>query len=294
MSINAETADSITASIVEALESGVAPWERPWLRKGPVCNLHSNKPYRGINVLLLWVATMRGNFADNRWLTFKQALDLGGNVRKGEKGTKVIFWKILEKDNKKTGEKDKIPMARAYTVFNYSQCENLPEKYAPKEHPGFSNDEKNPDIETFIANTGANIMYGNDRAGYLKNTNDIIAPAANQFVSMSAFYATIFHELGHWTGSENRLKRQFGERFGTEAYAFEELVAELTSAFLCAEFGVTGKLQHREYIATWINVIKNDKNAIFTAAKLAQEACDYLLHRSFANKEENETDESGT
>lgn len=292
MSINTEMAEAVTASIVESLENGNAPWERPWALKGAPCNLHSNKPYRGINVLLLCLASLRGNFGDNRWLTFKQALDLGGNVRKGEKGTKVIFWKILEKDNKKTGEKDKIPMARAYTVFSYSQCENLPEKFAPQPVAGFSEEEANDNIEAFIKNSEASIYYGHDRAGYAKTTDSIYMPDRNQFSGLGAFYATMFHELGHWTGNQNRLKRQFGERFGTEAYAFEELVAELTSAFLCAEFGVAGRLQHREYIGHWIKTLKNDKNAIFTAAKLAQEACDYLLHRSFVNKEENDSEDN--
>lgn len=286
MAGNAEMYEAITEEIVSSLENNIVPWAQPWKNLGnfrPI-NAASGKPYRGINTLILWARSAKSGFGMNRWLTFNQALDLGGNVRKGEKGTKVIFWKLLEKENKKTGEKDKIPLARVYTVFNVAQCENLDEKIVK----GFVGDKtevawEDSVIEEFISKVGATIEYGGDTAAYSISRDVILLPEKHQFSDAGAFYATMFHEMTHWTGHNNRCKRHLGERFGTEAYAAEELIAEIGSAFLCAEFGVSGKLQHPSYVKNWIKILKGDKQAIFTAAKHAQEAADYLIGKCLSH-----------
>lgn len=282
---NNEIAEQITNEIILALEQGNIPWVQPWKNLGlsQGINLTTGKTYRGINVLLLWASQYRNGYSTSRWLTFKQALNAGGCVKRGEKGTRVIFWKILERDNKKTGEKDKIPLMRIYTVFNVAQCEGLPEKYTQENSKPEVTWENSQEIEEFVSGVGATLVFGGDRAAYSRDADRIMMPDRHQFVDAGGYYATLFHEMCHWTGHANRLKRQFGERFGTEAYAMEELVAELGSAFLCAEFGVAGMVQHPAYIQTWIHVLKNDKNAIFTAAKLAQEATDFLVGRAMTN-----------
>ncbi len=278
---NNEIAEQVTNELVAALERGDVPWVQPWANLGMsrAVNVASNKPYRGINTLILWLAQNRGKFSSSRWLTFKQALDLRGNVRKGEKGTRVIFWKILEKKNK-SGETDKFPVMKVYTVFNLDQCENLPEKVLlAGKKPAISLVEEDAMIEDFIGRVGATISYGGDLAAYSPSRDAIVMPERCQFLDTGSFYATMFHEMIHWTGHNNRCKRHLGERFGTSSYAMEELVAEIGSAFLCADFGVQGKLQHPAYVQNWIKVLKGDKSAIFTAAKFAQEASDYLFDR---------------
>jgi antirestriction protein ArdC len=277
----------VSARIIQELERGAAPWIKPWSATAGhnvPCNAATNRPYSGCNVILLWLAANRG-YATPRYLTFKQALDVGGNVRKGEHGTKVYFVKQLQVGDKSgacEGEEASlkiVSMLREYTVFNVAQCENLPDKLnAPAGKPSRNRDERDATIDEFMACTQADIREGAGEAFFSPSTDFISLPAFAAFKDAHNFYSTAFHELGHWTGHKSRLDRQstWGKRFGDKAYAAEELVAELCAAFLCAEFDLDGDLRHAGYIANWIALLKSDARAFFTACSKAQAAADYL------------------
>jgi antirestriction protein ArdC len=278
----------VTARILAELATGAAPWVKPWSSL-PGCNHPHNactgRPYSGCNVVLLWMAAQSGGWPTLRFLTFKQTGDLGGNVRKGEKGTKVYFVKQLQFRDKdaapdEISSKDKIvPMMREYTVFNVAQCEGLPPKIlqpstkAPRNH-----DARDMLADEFVAATGADIREGHGQAMYVPSQDFIGLPAFTAFKNADNFYSTSFHELGHWTGHKSRLDRGEGMRgrFGDKAYAAEELVAELCSAFLCAEFNLDGDLRHAGYIEDWSALLKADNRAFFTACSKAQAAADHL------------------
>ncbi len=266
----------VTDTIIKALEAGTAPWVKPWTaaNSGLPMKQDTGQAYRGINILLLTLAGM--SFGSNEWYTFKQAQTRGGNVRKGEKGTMVVFWKMLKRteEDEFTGEeKEKlIPMLRQFTVFNRDQIDGLPE-IVIEDVPDF---ERHEEAEMTISNSGADITYGQNRAAYSPTMDCIHMPEREAFENPECFYSTSFHELAHWTGSKSRLDRDLKGSFGGESYAFEELVAEIGSAFLCAEHRIDGALQHPSYIAHWIKGLKEDQNAIFRAAKLAQAAADLI------------------
>lgn len=261
-----------TDRIVTALEAGKAPWLRPWRdsKTGSAMepyNAVSGRPYNGINLLIL--GTMP--YAECGWLTFKQAKDLGGNVRKGETGTQIVFWKFDHKDEE-TGKV--IPLARAYTVFNIAQCENLDETKIKRPAPAIPGQTN---INILAANIGAVVQHGGSKAFFSPSRNVVVMPDSEAFKSKEHYASTLAHELTHWTGHESRLNREFGKRFGDKAYAFEELVAEIGSAFLCARLGVPMEgLQHSDYLASWLEVLKADKRAIFTAASKAKQAALFL------------------
>jgi len=292
--------EKVTATIIAQLEKGVAPWAKPWTGNGgnglgAPKNAVSGRPYSGVNQLVLWCS----DYATPLWLTFKQAKDLGGCVNKGEKGTTIVFWKFLKKEE--DGKKVTIPFARAYVVFNVEQTSVAREKYAkhlppppPANDNGDSGNERRDDCEAFIKGTGAKFSEGGDRACYSPNGDWVKVPAFDQFKTSEDYYATSFHELVHWTGHNDRCKRHFGERFGSDAYAAEELVAELGAAFLCAEHELQAQLQHAEYVDHWLKVLKGDNKAIFTAASKARQAVQYLnekVHgKAAASEEESETE----
>jgi antirestriction protein ArdC len=233
----------VSARIVAELEAGAAPWVKPWSATpgaNTPCNAVSNRPYSGCNVVLLWMAQAAG-YRTPRFLTFKQALELGGNVRKGEHGTKVYFVKQLQvrdqgaDDNSSTRV---IPMMREYTVFNVDQCENLPDSA----NTGKPIRVRNPDTrdelaDAFLQSTGADIREGHGEACYVPSRDFISMPAFAAFKGADHFYNVAFHELTHWSGNKARLDRDLKNRFGSRNYAVEELIAELGAAFLCAEFG---------------------------------------------------------
>jgi antirestriction protein ArdC len=279
---------NVTARILASLEAGTAPWVKPWSAT-PGRNIPHNaatgRPYSGCNVVLLWMS--QGVFSAPRFLTYKQAQGLGGNVKKGEHGFTVYFVKPMTAKPKDDGEAGKaFTMLRAYTVFNVDQCEGLPEKTLnPEPVKPRHNDERDATIDEFIAATGADYRegFGGDRAFYSPSTDFVAMPAYEAFKGAAHYYGTAFHELAHWTGNARRLNREFGKRFGDRAYAAEELVAELTSAFICAEFDIDGSLQHAEYVANWIALLKDDAKAFFTAASAAQKAADYLRSRALAD-----------
>lgn len=285
----------VTDKIVAALESGVAPWHKPWSASAPegvlpVRPIRANGvPYNGVNVVLLWCEQSARGYASNQWMTFKQALELKGCVRKGERGTMVVYADraVKTRRNDATGEDETfaIPFMKAYTVFNVAQVDGLPARfYAPVSAPVLREHERNAAVDGFVAATGAVIGHGGDRAFFAPGPDRVQMPHLGQFDDAASYYATLLHELTHWSGHERRLNRVYGKRFGDEAYAAEELVAELGAAFLCADLQVSAepRADHASYIASWLKSLRNDKRCIFTAASMAQRAADYLAAYSQA------------
>jgi len=272
----------VSSRIVAELERGAAPWIKPWAAtagQNVPQNAVTNRPYSGCNVILLWLARNRG-WPTPRFLTFKQAIDAGGNVRKGEHGTKVYFVNQLQI---KDGEEDTrlVPMMREYTVFNVAQCENLPDGVKAGKPMRVRNpDTRDALADEFLRSTRADIREGHGEAYYVPSHDFISVPAFEAFKGADHFYCTAFHELTHWTGHKSRLDRDLKHRFGERAYAAEELVAELGAAFLCAEFGAEfgfdGDVRNAGYIASWIELLKADKRAFFTACNRASKAAEYL------------------
>ena len=263
----------ITDSIIAELEKGAAPWIKPWSApNGADKNIISQKPYRGINRLIL---AMRGlNYGVPVWGTYKQWEQLGGQVRKGEKGTKIVFWSQAKTTNPE-GEEKAYAFAKAYFVFNVHQVEGI--DIIPSEDK--QNDNSRIELcEKRIAATGANIITGGDTACFIPSSDIIKMPALGTFQSSEHYYATAFHELTHWTSDKTRCDRDLSKgRFGNADYAFEELVAELGAAFLCSQHGIAGDLRHAGYIDSWLKALKNDNKAIFKASGLAQQAADFIL-----------------
>ena len=274
----------ISDKILLAMESGNLPWIKPWSGKGTgnmPRNAVSKRAYSGANVLLLWLAAENNGYTSGKWLTYKQAQELGGNVRKGEKSTSIVYASTFEKQNE-NGDKDVIPFLKSYAVFAVEQCEGLE---ALQEKPMVLNTEqRDSDCEAFIQSTGAIVRHGGGRAYYTSKDDYIMLPPFETFNGSNGYYNTALHELVHWSGHETRCNRQFGKRFGDKAYAAEELVAELGAAFMCAEFGYDAVTQHAAYIQNWIDLIKDDCKAFITAASKASAAVEYL--RSLALQEE--------
>jgi antirestriction protein ArdC len=282
----------VSARIVAELERGAAPWIKPWSATpgaNTPCNGFSNRPYSGCNVIFLWMAQAAG-YRTPRFLTFKQALELDGNVRKGEHGTKVYFVKQLQVHDKGADDETAtrlVPMLREYTVFNVEQCENLPDSV----NTGKPMRVRNPDArdelaDAFLGSTGADIREGHGEACYIPSRDFISMPAFAGFKGADHFYSVAFHELTHWTGHKVRLDRDLQNRFGSRIYAAEELIAELGAAFLCAEFGFDGDLRSAGYIGNWIELLKADKRAFFTACSQASKAADYLRGLALAQPAE--------
>lgn len=268
----------VTARILQSMEAGVMPWEKAWKAGGTAMpmNAVTNRPYSGVNVLLFWLSADQG-YARPRYLTFKQAKEAGGNVRKGEHGTKVYFFKQLTVADKASGEDKTIPMLREYTVFNVAQCEGLSDSVTNGEYVApLNQDQRESLADRFIASTGADFREGTGVPCYVPSKDFISMPAFSAFKSRDDFYTTAFHELTHWTGAKHRLDRDFSGRFGSDAYAAEELVAELGAAFINAEFGFERIERNAAYLANWLEILKKDGRAIFTAASKASKAAEYL------------------
>jgi len=277
----------VTARIVAELERGAAPWIKPWSAtagQNVPQNAVTNRPYSGCNVILLWLARNRG-WVTPRFLTYKQAIEAGGHVRKGERGTTVYFVKQLQvRDDDSDADTRLVPMMRAYTVFNVSQCENLPGSIKAEKSIRVRNpDTRDALADQFLHSTGADIREGRGEAYYAPGADFISMPAFAAFKGADHFYNVAFHELTHWTGHKSRLDRDLKHRFGERAYAAEELVAELGAAFLSAEFGFDSDLRHAGYIATWIDLLKSDKRAFFTACSRASKAADFLRGLALAD-----------
>jgi antirestriction protein ArdC len=269
----------ITDRILAQLAQGVAPWRKPWSGQATGSAMPRNavtgRAYSGVNVILLWSEAQAKAYADPRWLTFKQAKEAGGSVRKGEHGQSVIYVNAVERE--KDGETVRIPFLKAYTVFNVAQCDGLSEKLTGALAPKFRNlDERDAFIDEFVASTKAQISHGQARAYFHPVLDLINMPAFATFVSADAYYSTLFHEIGHWTGAKSRLNRDLKGRFGDRAYAAEELIAELTAAFVCAEFGIDMGEAPAAYIATWISLMGEQEKALISAAAAASKAVAYL------------------
>lgn len=292
----------ITDKIIADLEQGVRPWLKPWNAEHAAGKItrplrHNGIPYKGINVIMLWAAATAKGYACPIWLTFKQALELGGNVRKGETGELVVYANSITKtetDDKGEETEREIPFLKGYTVFNAEQCDGLPAHfYAKAEAPPLTPAQRIEAADRFFAATGADIRHGGNRAFYAEGPDYVQMPPFETFKDAESYAATLAHELTHWTKHDRRLARDLGRvKWGDEGYAREELVAELGSAFLCADLGITPEIRedHAAYIASWLKVLKNDKRFIVQAASQAQRAADYL-HSLQPNQQAEHTEE---
>lgn len=281
--------DNVTNRIIEQLEQGCFPWVQPWASSGGTPlglpqNAATGRIYSGINILLLWSAAIEQGRPSQRWLTFKQALALGGAVRKGEKGTMVVYADTfvpkaeLEKVAASGEDARRIGFLKRFTVFHVEQCDGLPADPDAALPPGRT--EPLPHVEAVIAATGADIRIGGDMAFYSPSHDFIQVPPQEAYFEPINWFRTKLHELGHWTGHPSRLNRDFSGKRGGEAYAREELVAELGSAFLCAELGVAPTVRHADYLGAWLEVLKADNRAIFQAASLASKAANFVMGRN--------------
>ncbi len=278
----------ITADIVTQLENGVRPWHQPWNAAHAAGSItrplrNTGQPYQGVNVLVLWLTAFERGYTCPIWLTFNQAKELNGFVRKGENGATVVYANTFERTetDSQTGEEttERIPFLKAYTVFNAAQIEGLPSPYFATAEAPKNLTERLTQAETFFTETKADTRHGGDRAFYAPSADFIQLPPYESFENRESYYATRAHESVHWTKHENRLNRSFdSKRFGDDGYAMEELVAELGAAFLCADLGITPEVlpDHAAYLNCWLKVLKADKRAIFTAASHASRAAEYL------------------
>ena len=278
----------ITDKIVAELEAGRIPWVQPWgteAIKAPLAmprNASTDRRYSGVSILILWGAIIERGFTNQSWVTFRQALSLGGNVRKGERGTNVVYADRFVPDDERrraveTGDAVRaIPFLKRFTVFNTDQCDGLPDdvaKVAPPPPPELIE----PEARTLIAATGADFRIGGARACYDPSGDFVQVPPPQAYFEPINWHRTAFHELGHWTGHASRLNRDHSGSFGSRSYAREELVAEMAGAFVCASLGIVPTVRHADYIGSWLEVLREDDRAIVRAASAASKASDFIL-----------------
>ena len=289
---------SITAKIVTAIEAGAPSLTMPW-HGGIVppsfpVNAATDKPYRGVNIIALWVDAMSKRYVSGYWATYKQWQALGAQVRKGERGSIIVFYKPLDDERPDTGKngnsdnEDKVPrfVAHASHVFNAEQVDGWQPPMPVVKSPATINEE----VAAFIAAVGADVRHGFQMARFRRDLDCIEMPEPAAFIGTEtsspteAYHAVLLHELTHWTGSEKRLNRNFGRRFGDQVYAFEELIAELGAAFLCSAFRITNEPRpdHAAYVSSWLDILNRDTRAVFTAASRAQEAVQVLMDMAAA------------
>lgn len=292
--------EAITNQIITAIEAGAEHPQMPWHRSGGSIerptNIESGKAYRGVNTVALWAAADACGYSNGIWGTYRQWQERGAQVRKGEKSSIIIFYRDLDPKDADTSvnrddRENRFFVARASRVFNVAQVDGyqLPE-------PAITTNPIDPcdQAEVFIAATGASITVAGERAFYNRTTDSITMPDRFRFTgtktstASESWYSTLLHELTHWSGAENRMARTFGERFGDDAYAMEEMVAELGAAFLCGDLGITAEPRpdHADYIGHWLRILKGDRKAIFTAASAANKASEFL--KSLGNIEQRE------
>lgn len=291
----------ITDRIISILEKGLNEARSRWTsagRRGFPVNGKTGITYRGANVLVLWDEAIERGYSSNVWMTYKQAVSMGAQVRKGEKAVLCAYFEMVVKNEQDQSEKDNaeegnskglFPMCKPFWLFNVAQIDGLPETMTK----GEPEKEFHPieDAEKLIAATGATIKHGGDRAFYSPSADQITLPLHERFISPEFYYATALHELTHWTGHPSRLDRQFSKRYGDEAYAFEELIAELGAAFVAGHIGFVDMtiLDHADYVNDWLSILRRDKTAIFSASKQAGRAYDFILGNPEKQTRQGET-----
>ena len=292
--MKADLYQRVTAEIIAAIEAGAADYRMPWntlSRSAAPVNAGSSRPYRGINTLLLWCEAGRRGYSSNRWATYRQWNELGAQVRKSEKSTTVLLWKPIADSGDRADAGDQPArqrlLARAFRVFNTDQVDG--EDPQPAAHRPTT--ERITSAEAFFAAQPAAIWHGSDGAFYDRRADMVSMPSFDAFVSAEAYYSVLAHELTHWTGAKSRLDRDLSGRFGSDAYAIEELVAELGAAFTIGYLGLAcePRIDHAPYIASWLRVLRDDPRAILTAASKAQAAADYLIELAEAKPPGGET-----
>lgn len=313
----ADLYQQVTDKIIAALEKGVPPWRRPWRSAQNVhgsalpVNATTGRHYSGVNIPLLWMSAEERGFSFDRWLTYQQAKAVGGQVRKGETCSVAIIYKPFEKqakdsnDNKLFDEDgnpvmESLAMLKPLQLFNVAQCDGLPDSVAGVQTLTMTEDNSDSMLSehqleqmlTILNATGVTCSsYRQNRAYYQPSSDRIVMPTRSQFVSEADYWSTLLHELVHATGHNSRLNREgitsSSRKFGDPIYAFEELIAETGSAFLCAELGIYGDVQHESYLASWLKVLRDDKKSFFRACRFAREASEFLL-QPLSSKSEQE------
>ena len=287
-----EICERITQAVVAELERGVMPWSQPWTAAGSASRpimprRHSGARYRGINVLILWAETQEAGYRSPYWMTFKQALEYGACVRKGERGTQIVYAnRVTRTETNSEGEdvERNFSFLKSYTVFNAEQIEGLPERFhvpapQPVEAPEARDWASFADALAWFEAIPAEVRHGGARAFYMPSADRIEIPDRDKFHRPEAYFSVRGHETVHWTKHETRLARDFGQvRWGDEGYAMEELVAELGAAFTMAEIGLQPEIRedHAPYIASWLKVLKQHSRALLTAAAKASDALEFL------------------
>ncbi len=276
----------VTDTIICQLEAGTVPWHQPWKGENRLLGLpknsHTGKGYQGINILLLWSSAIKNEFPCQEWATFKQWNEKKESIRKGEKGSLIVYYDVLEKEVE--GQTKEIPFLKSSVVFNRSQLQSFTPDEKPAAHDPVTTIENILHVDQFVSNTKAIVETKGDKACYIPSLDKIWMPDQQVFTgsktctAQEGYYSTLLHELTHWSGHETRLKREKGKKFGDDAYAAEELIAELGAAFLCAQFeiGILPKGDHASYIAHWLKILKENKKCIFQAASEATKAVSFL------------------
>jgi antirestriction protein ArdC len=283
----------VTNQIIEAIEQGGKSFRMPWHRSAADCilptNAHTQRAYRGVNILALWSAAVHRGYKSGLWATYQQWAQLGAHVRRGEKATLVVLWKLTENRGKETDDREEHErrkpgvFARGYWVFNAAQVDG----YQAPEFPKLPESERLQNAEEFFGRLGAEIRHGGSSASYVPSLDLIHMPEFSDFRTAGGYYSTLAHEITLWTGAAHRTNRQLDTCFKSDAYAVEELIAELGSAFLCAilQIEVEPRSDHAAYIADWLRVLRRDRKAVFLAASQAQGAVDWLRKQAGAKSD---------
>jgi antirestriction protein ArdC len=297
--MNSDVYKKVSDEILANLRKGVAPWVKPWSTmggsgagardRGFPHNVASNRDYNGGNVIILLMAAAARSYPTGAWATYKQIAARGGQVRKGERSTVIVWLDRVRVKDKTSADPDKtkvIPMLRTFNVFNAAQADWVKDPFVRRDDEPADATTAFPECNATVAATGATIKHGGSQAFYAPAPDFIQMPVRKSFKQPQDYFATLFHELTHWTGHESRNARPLDGRFGDSSYAFEELVAELGAAFLCAKHGIDCTLRHSEYIGHWIRAMTDHDDAFFRAASLAQKAADFVLSASEEEVEE--------
>ncbi len=301
----------VTKVFIDALKTGAPPWRKPWSEcsstSGFPVNAGTERRYSGINVTILWAAAITHSYEYDRWLSFRQAKKLGGKIRKGEKGTIAVLFKNIDVSQPSSTEKERennvepprnYRIARAYTLFNVEQCIGLPKEVVRGRDPfqvQVHHWQPHHSADDLIKYCGAKIRHAGSTATYFPNSDVICMPPKGAFDSSAGYYSTLLHELTHWTGHKTRLNRTGIVEpypFRSEGYALEELIAEIGSAFLCADFQILGEMRHESYVLDWVRILENDSKAIFSSSALAWKARNYLIGKFPTNAFENHVEQN--